>query len=323
MSAAILRLDISKLNLAQGPLNVKTIDGGGSYDPYAPGAPLTIYATGVRNAYSLVFTSDGKLYAPTNGSSAGGNTPAFPNSINGNRIDTGVPYNGPAVPALTNVPESEIDWLFNIQEGGYYGHPDPVRGEYVLDAGNPAGSTDPNTISQYPVGTQPDPNYRGYAYDFGQHRSPDGVIQYQDNTFGGKLQGALLVTEYSAGSDIVALTRDVNGNIVSAQRNIPGLTGLNNPISLIEDPATGNIYVAELGGMKLVLLKPIAPHATASVSKTLLAFNSITPGNSNAASASPILHDHQHRNRQPQSLEYRLYQRSVGRHAGCRDVRHY
>src|SRR6185437_7246350 len=92
LSAAILRVDVSKLNLAQGPLNVLTSDGGGAYDPFAPGAPLTIYATGVRNAYSLLFTSDGKLYAPTNGSSAGGNTPAFPNAVNGDRIDTGLPY---------------------------------------------------------------------------------------------------------------------------------------------------------------------------------------------------------------------------------------
>jgi fibronectin type 3 domain-containing protein len=285
LSAAILRLDTSKLNPAAGPLNVMTTDGGGSYNPYAAGAPLTIYATGVRNAYSLVFTSDGKLYAPTNGSSAGGNTPGFPNAVNGNRIDTGLPYNGPSVPGLTNVPQTEIDWLFNIQQGGYYGHPDPVRGEYVLDAGNPTGSTDPNTVPQYPVGTQPDANYRGYAYSFGAHRSPDGVIQYQDKTFGGKLQGALLVTEYSAGSDIVAITRDANGNIVNAQRNIPGLTDLNNPVDLVEDNATGNIYVAELGGMKLVLLKPTLAHPSATVDKTLLAFSSIAPGNSGAGAS--------------------------------------
>ena len=32
------------------PLDVQT-DEGGRYDPYAPGAPLTVYASGVRNAY--------------------------------------------------------------------------------------------------------------------------------------------------------------------------------------------------------------------------------------------------------------------------------
>src|SRR5207302_2103475 len=102
----ILRLNVSEITPGQ-PLDARTPDGGGAYNPFATGAPLTIYATGVRNAFSLLWTNDGVLYAPTNGSSAGGNTPAFPNSVNGNRIDTGQPYNGPAVPALQNVPQSE------------------------------------------------------------------------------------------------------------------------------------------------------------------------------------------------------------------------
>ena len=63
------------------------------------------------------------------------------------------------------------------------------------------------------VGTLPDANYRGYNWDFGPHVSADGIIEYQDKTFGGALQGALLVTEYSAGSDIVMLTRDASGNV--------------------------------------------------------------------------------------------------------------
>ena len=274
LSAAILRIDPAKLNLPQGPVDVLTPDGGGTYNPFAPGAPLTIYASGVRNAFALVWTSDGTLYAANNGSSAGGNTPAFPNNVNGNRLDTNQPYNGSAVPGLTNVPQSEIDELYKIQQGGYYGHPNPYRGEYVLDAGN-TGNNAPDSIPQYPAGTQPDPNYRGIAYNFGLHRSPDGIIQYQDKTFGGLLQGALLVTEYSAGSDIVALTRDGAGNVVGTQRGIPGFSHLNNPLGLIEDQSNGNVYVAELGGQKLVLLRPIPPHATASVSKSLMAFNAV------------------------------------------------
>src|SRR5437762_3212658 len=46
LSAAVLRLDPSKVTDAA--IDVKTSDGGGSYDPFAPDAPLTIYATGVR-----------------------------------------------------------------------------------------------------------------------------------------------------------------------------------------------------------------------------------------------------------------------------------
>ena len=64
--------------IAAPPLDVKTEDGG-TYDPFAAGAPLTIYASGVRNAYDLrLALATASLYVPTNGSAAGGNTPATP-----------------------------------------------------------------------------------------------------------------------------------------------------------------------------------------------------------------------------------------------------
>src|SRR5439155_15129452 len=106
LSAAILRLDTSAV--AGSAIDAKT-DSGGTYNPFASGAPLTIYATGVRNAYDLVWTSDGKLYAPSTGATAGGNTPATPSSPYSfgpnQRIDYGAngAYTGPDVPALSNV----------------------------------------------------------------------------------------------------------------------------------------------------------------------------------------------------------------------------
>ncbi|MDQ3534601.1 MAG: Ig-like domain-containing protein, partial [Bacteroidota bacterium] len=78
LSGAVLRLDLSKAG--SFPINVLTPEAGGSYNPYATNAPLTIYASGVRNAFDLVWHSNGQLYVPTNGSGAGGNAPA---SLNG------------------------------------------------------------------------------------------------------------------------------------------------------------------------------------------------------------------------------------------------
>ncbi len=202
-----------------------------------------------------------------NGSSAGGNSPAFsssdPNQINGPRIDTGLPYSGPAVPGVTNLKLTENDYLYNIKQGGYYGHPNPTRGEYVLNDGNPSTNAVANeVVADYPLGTNPDPNYRGAAWNFGPHASPDGIIEYQDKAFGGALQGALLVTEYSAGSDIVALGRDSNGNIISETRGIAGLSNLSNPLSLTEDTKNGNLFVTELGGQRIVLLRLYPPPDT-------------------------------------------------------------
>lgn len=266
LSAAILRLDVTKVTPGQ-PLDALTVDQGGTYNPSAAGAPLTLYATGVRNAFQLLWTRDGMLYAPTNGASAGGNTPA-----------------GPGVPALTMVPQVESDYLYKITQGDYYGHPDPVRNEFVLDGGNPTAAPDAEEFTAYPVGTQPPANWQNAVFDFGPHRSPDGIIEYSGSAFGGALNGKLLVAEYSAGDDIIALTRDSAGNITEAAQRISGFSGFDNPVNLTEDPATGDLYVAELGAQKLTLLRPIVPHATITIGASLMPFNAVAGTTSQAVS---------------------------------------
>jgi hypothetical protein len=269
LSAAILRVDPALVTTP--PLDAKT-ESGGTYDPFATGAPLTIYASGVRNAYDLVWHRNGQLYAPTNGSAAGGNTPATPSPLPPacqSRLDsaTNGTYAGPQVPALANVATAQDDYLFRIVNGGYYGHPDPARCEWVLNGGNPTSAADPSQVAQYPVGTQPDRNWRGAAaYDFGLHYSPDGAIEYKGNAFGGALDGKLLVTRYSAGDDIIALTPGgSNLDIVSVDAAIPGFSGFVDPLDLAEDPSTGNLYVTELGAQRITLLKPMIAGTTAQI----------------------------------------------------------
>jgi hypothetical protein len=254
LSAAVLRLDVSKLGAL--PLNVKTAEGGGTYNPYAANAPLTIYASGVRNAYDLVWHSNGNLYVATNGSAAGGNTPA---SVNGTLRPDGSTYNGPVIPALTNVQQTQKDFLFRVVRGGYYGHPNPLRGEYVMNGGNPTSSIDPAQVDAYPVGTMPDANWRGYSFDFQNNKSPDGSIEYKSNTFNGALKGKLLVVRYSQHDDIIILEPGgVDNDIISSTEgaSIPGCSGFVDPLDLTEDRHTGNIYVSEYGGDgKIVLLR--------------------------------------------------------------------
>lgn len=253
LSAAILRLDLAKLRAL--PLDVKTPDGGGTYNPYAPDAPLTIYATGFRNAYDLVWHSNGELYVPTNGSSPGGNTPA---SVSGTLRPDGSKYNGPSVPALTKVAQIQKDFLFRVQKGGYYGHPNPLRGEFVLNGGNPTDSIDPAEIDAYPEGTLPDANWRGYAFDFHNNKSPNGIIEYKNDGFNGALKGKLIIARYTA-NDIVILspsssTKDIS-NFTEGSA-IEGFSGFVTPLDLAEDVRTGNIYVSEYGKGGIILLKP-------------------------------------------------------------------
>ncbi len=271
LSAAILRVDTSRITPGS-PLNVKTVDGGGSYNPFATSTPpVTLYATGVRNAYDLVWTADGHLYAPSNGSNAGGATPKTPSSLGSGlpRIDSASKgaYTGPSVPAINPLNETQPDYLYNIVKGGYYGHPNPSRYEFVLDGGNPTSGTDPEEIKSYPVGVKPDRNYRGIAWNFGAKHSADGIIEYRSNSFGGALKGKLLVVQYSGGDNIVVLSRNSAGDITGAQTGLTGMTGFADPLDLIEDTTTGNIYVAEYGGddfvgQKITLLRPIQSTST-------------------------------------------------------------
>jgi glucose/arabinose dehydrogenase len=232
LSGAVLRLDTSKYTGT--PIDVKTPDGGGSYDPNASGAPVTVYATGVRNAYDFVFHSNGHLYMPANGSAAGGDTLAGP---------------GGNPPAMTNVQETMHDYVFDIKKGGYYGQPNETRGELILNGGNPTSGVDPNEVVSYPVGTQPEANYRGSAMDFGMNYAPTGTLEYKSNTFGGALKGRLLVTRYSGGDDIFILTPSKTGNTLSGINGV-NMDGFNDPTDIVEDPNTGRLYVAQLGTEK-------------------------------------------------------------------------
>ncbi|MFS8615286.1 MAG: Ig-like domain-containing protein [Solitalea sp.] len=270
LSAAVLRLDLTKLASVSLPLDVQTTANqavinaapsasmfmsDGTYNPYGSNSPLTIYASGVRNSYDLVWHSNGQLYVPVNGSGGGGNTPA---SIPGTRRPDGSVYNGPTVPPTTNVPAQD-DWLLRInpQKGiGYFGHPNPRRGEYVAGRG-------PLDNPLYPPSVVPDVNYRGTAFPFGPNKSANGVIEYKSNSFQGALKGKLLVCRFSGGGDIIVLEpgslvpdpaaaagNDAIFDIVrfaagSGNNGLQGMSAFTNPLDLVEDTLTGNLYVAE------------------------------------------------------------------------------
>ncbi len=227
LSAATLRLDLQKLSRVTWPLDVRTTTDlavinqaptvsmrmpDNTYNPYGSESPLTIYASGVRNAYDLVWHTNGQLYVPANGSAAGGNTPA---SVAGTRRADGTFYNGPVVPPITGV-QVQNDWLFRInplKKVGFYGHPNPFRGEYVANRGYIDNI-------KLPANMGADINYRGSAYNFELNKSPNGAIEYKSDNFAGALKGKLLVCRFSGGGDIMVLEP---GSIVSGDSDPYGL----------------------------------------------------------------------------------------------------
>ncbi len=319
LTAAVLRFDPNSSQVqaaldSGSPINVRTSDGG-SYNPFAPGAPLELYATGVRNAYDLVWHSNGHLYVPTNGTAGGANSPGVTKNADGTytrtgqvpgvdltqacakRID-GKPYSGPSVPAVTNHP-TQRDFLFDVVQGGYYGHPNPLRCEFVLNnGGNAAGAGQGG--SKYASSVAPDPNYRGYAYDFEFNKSPNGALEYKGGAFGGQLQGRLLVVRFSNNNDLIVMQPDkATGAILGAQIEtgitgqpdtaIGGIGGFKDPLEVVEDPRTGNLYVNQYdrGGsdQKLFLLKvPTGQQASGVTTSTNeLVFSAANRGKSGDA----------------------------------------
>jgi hypothetical protein len=242
LTAAVLRLD-PKL-AGDKTIDVKT-DEGGSYDPTKPGAALTIYATGVRSGFDVLWHSNGSLYVALNGAAAGGNVPGSPNGAS------------QFVPQINNITETTNDLLLRIVKGGYYGHPNPRRGQYVLMGGNPTNGVDPQEITEYPVGTKPGPNWVPPVYDFGKSISPNGMIEYKGDFFGGALNGKIIVTRFSGYDDLFVLSPGNDGSISQTLGGIDGFKQFTDPLDLVEDEKSGCIYVAEYGGQKLSLLRPI------------------------------------------------------------------
>jgi hypothetical protein len=276
LAAAVLRLEMDKLP-AQLPLSVYTTDditvinnapatgltmSDGTYNPYSADSPLTLYATGVRNAYDMVFHTNGWLYIPTNGT-AGNNstspvTPASADYVNrdasgkGVRRPDGTFFVDPNIPGVVGG-ETQKDWLFKSLGGSYHGHPNPYRGEFVLNhggqpysglPGQPAGSyTD---VAKYPDNLGPDPNYLEVAYDFLKNKSPNGAIEYRSNAFNGIMQGMLLVVRFSGQDDIIVMQPgNTTGDIIEVFEDVPGLQGYDDPLDVVEDTRTGNLYMAQ------------------------------------------------------------------------------
>jgi hypothetical protein len=85
------------------------------------------------------------------------------------------------------------------------------------------------------------------------------VIEYRSNTFNGALKGKLLVCRYSNHDDIVVLEPGADGNVAAEKaytdcvNGVPGLGGFADPLDVVEDPLTGNLYVSEFSEWKSAL----------------------------------------------------------------------
>ena len=211
------------------PVNVN-VSAPINYDPYAEDAPVKIFATGFRNMLGVVFHSNGSIYGATNQNST-------------NRLSA--PCGN--VPAINAKPR---EMLFNIKEGKYYGHQNLSRGECVHNGGNPTSGVDPFEITEYPVGTQPEPNFDpSLIYDIrtGGGNSANGMDEFEGP---GSLNGRLLVAYFTGAKVIQTFEFDENGLVIDER---PLVNANNQPIrftgalDVVYHPQTNRIYVADFG----------------------------------------------------------------------------
>ena len=256
-----------------------------------PGGPVQLYATGFRNAYDLVLTTSGRMYAVDNGANGGwGGHPEgeadYPTETTAgqctNNYLTGEPGStGPGPggdPAVNNL--DALHYIRTLQPGDpnyvqpgeiyYAGHPNPIRG-------NPTGAGlfkdsvwyapgDP----RLPVDWPPVPASLAYAAEC-DYRQPgvadgalvtfssstNGIAEYTASNFGGILQGNLLLASFNGNLYRVVLSDD-GKQVLSTEVLASGFGAV--PLDVTAqgdgDPFPGTIWIANYGSSTITVLEP-------------------------------------------------------------------
>lgn len=207
------------------------------------GSDVEIYATGLRNTYDGVFHSNGKIYAPDNGLGVVGTVPPVPRL--GDPSDRSVTTLFGENP-IDN-PGKQNDPLNLIEEGKYYGHPNPYRDEVVFKDGSFQGFN----ASNIPTGH---PDYEEPIFDLGANRSANGIVEYTADNFFGQMQGDLLIANYTT-DDITRVQLSDNGlSVVDSSSTF--IDGFTEPLPM-ETGLDGSIFVGEFNGNSVTILEPL------------------------------------------------------------------
>ena len=239
---------------------------------------VEVYASGLRNSYDFTFHRNGHLYATDNGLGVEGTFPDLqPDDLSWTFGDgCEGPIEGQAERDAHN-PGARHDLLLRVEQGDYFGHPNPSRGECVFYAGNPTSSADepvPTSpgfsqaymeTTKYVVGVQPEPTWTRPIRALGTNRSANGIIEYVSESFCGPLSGDLLITYYSVGDQVRRVRLSTDGTSVLGdeplRRSTSGTGGLTlrQPLPITQDPL-GRIYVGEFGNNgRISVFDPIGP----------------------------------------------------------------
>lgn len=165
---------------------------------------VELYATGVRNLFSMAMTRSGRIYAADMGPNCGfGNVSSACSEYNETeaalRSTTAkVPFPGTAIVGEGDCTYGAYrkDKLLEIKAGKYYGHSNLIRGTR-LNEPEECVWIDPLTgLSPPPVEATPPPNYEHNLLLI--KSATTGVREYGANLFCGKLRGDIILSVFKS-----------------------------------------------------------------------------------------------------------------------------
>ena len=249
-TAAVLKAEISKPDF-NGTVEYVLPDDfvppeGLTFDPkdsqvfgdvanIAPGVDVSVYASGTRNPFDLVYTTEGLIYATDNGA-----------NFNAGAASTGANSEAP-------LGGKQFDELNLIQPDGYYGSPNRNRGRTDSRQNNFYGTVNPFSNSIPGVFTEP-------IGTFGKN-STNGIDEYRANTFNGQLRGNLIAQEFNSKVWSVELSED--GTQVDEIVNLETINGgeIADGLDVLTGPG-GTIVGVDIQGDQLTIAVPDESNVT-------------------------------------------------------------
>jgi IPT/TIG domain/Glucose / Sorbosone dehydrogenase len=213
---------------------------------------IDVYAPGLRNSYSMVLHTNGRIYATDNGPN-----PEFgrmSTSCSGQSIDD----------------QKRDDEINIIEKGKYYGSPNFKRATFFNDSRQCIwrGPEQPDSVNHAPP--------------IMTHQSSiDGILEYHSNHFGGQLRYNLIYLRYGAERNIhrTILTPDGRGILPSLMGRGLQMNIGNASLDITQAP-NGNLVEMRHQNASVFAFKPVEPATTTLIAKTCFPKRGRTSGGS-------------------------------------------
>ncbi|MBX2878590.1 MAG: choice-of-anchor D domain-containing protein [Granulosicoccus sp.] len=205
LSAAVLEIDLQQIG--SSTYDIPTLNGpADQFDPFGghdglnqamlvENGPISLFATGLRNAYDIVYTETGRFYTWDNGGNTGWGGPP------GNDCSDDVDNGGT---------RSE-DGLHLLQAGYYAGHPNPTRGS----KNNTFGGQSPIEGDANPIECEfLKPGVANGALAL-NGASTNGLDEYTATNFGSAMKGDLLAVSFD--KKLYRVQMNQSGTVVTSK----------------------------------------------------------------------------------------------------------